>query len=361
MAEPSANTPRALIKEVAERERVARERLEKSSILLNPEEVRGDYDAKRALETTLGGQRRAITLDDLRQFKYLADRLGRQFKGGITPKQVIDLSLPADRQRSNEQIKHAAPLQAGAGKIHFVTNAGPDSNVSRHHVHVEFLVYPAAVASPVKPETLASELVKGRVRFRCDCGRFRFWYSYIATIGGFIHGDRQVNFPKIRNPNLSGVACKHALRVMQEVQQPAVRKMLADMITRGRGVTDAAKDKMRALKKAEVEAAAREQAARTHWQRAQVETTTERADRLAQARAMRSAAATPAARSTRPASRSAAQVPPAPPRPPRLAPKAQQGSAVKAAQSAARQNIELLVRMGALTAKAAEAMLKKLT
>lgn len=62
---------------------------------------------------------------------------------------------------------------------------------------------------------------RGHLSFDCDCERHRYFFRYIATIGGFNAGRDETGYPKIRNPGLKGVACKHVLRVMAELQSSA--------------------------------------------------------------------------------------------------------------------------------------------
>lgn len=272
---------RTAIAESTRRVNDQRSSLETAKRLLKPGEIAGDYNAARLLTTTLGGQLRAITHQDLKSFANSVKKLGKQFTGGITAKQVIELSAPIDRARSNDQIRTAIPMASRDGVMHFVTNAGPDSDVTRHHVYVEFLNWGAAVASPAQPKDMARQLFEGNLRWRCDCGRFNFWYSYIATVGQFIYGDKQVNYPKIRNPKLVGVACKHGLRVMQQISSPAIRARLEKMIEDGRRNTPG---KVSNVTQKDARAIAAEQLRQSAWKRNTVESPNERSLRLAQQR-----------------------------------------------------------------------------
>jgi hypothetical protein len=229
-----AEARKSLAQEAAERDL--------AKTILNPMEVYGEYDFGRMLFTTLGGQARPLTMDDLKQFRYQSQQLGKKFKGGIRTKQVIDASLPADRERANKQITMAIPVMNRAGTVHFQTNAGPDSDKTRHHVYVQFLNYDATVASPKPADRIVGEMLKGYVKIECDCGRWRYWYRYIATIGRFNQGRPETGFPKIRNPNLHGVACKHILRVMQTViGSPTFKGYAMRMIETGRASVQAKK------------------------------------------------------------------------------------------------------------------------
>lgn len=261
---------------------------EQASNILNPTEVSGEYDAGRMLSTTLGGVQRPITRDDLAAFRQNVKTVGKRYRGGITAKAVIDMSLTEDRERANRQIHAAVPYQVAAGRIHFMTNAGPDSDVTRHHVHLNLLNYSAAVSSPSKVSDMARLLTTGPLEFDCDCGRHRYWYRYIATIGRYNAGRPEVGYPKIRNPQLVGVACKHVLRVMQQLQSAQVRGLLEKMIDQARQRGQAPS---KVLTKAEAEEIAKQQAKQANWKRSQIETSSEKSYRLAAQRAAKAAVA----------------------------------------------------------------------
>jgi len=260
---------------------------ERAANILNPTEVSGEYDAGRMLSTTLGGVLRPLTIDDLNAFRQNVKTVGKKYRGGITAKSVIDLSLPDDRERANRQIRTAVPAQYAGGRLHFITNAGPDSDVTRHHVHIELLNYGAAVSSPSKVADMARFMATGPLTFDCDCGRHRYWYRYIATVGKYNAGRPEVGYPKIRNPQLVGVACKHVLRVMQQLGTPQVRALLETMITKAR---EKAQAPSKVLTKAEAQKIAEEQARQANWQRTRVESSSERNTRLAAQRAAKAAA-----------------------------------------------------------------------
>jgi len=218
--------------------------------ILNPNELQGDYDAGRLLETTLGGIKRDLTADDLAAFRQNARVLGKRFVGGITARQVIDMSQTIDRKRAREEITVAVPSSGRVARgnnrsidsleVRFVTNASRKYGAIRHFVTVQFLGYPTAVASGDRtPAKAATLLRKEKVRFDCDCGRHTFWYRYIATVGNYNAGRAENGYPKIRNPNLSGVACKHVLRVMAEIEgSGVVQQFLTRAITKGRASVD---------------------------------------------------------------------------------------------------------------------------
>lgn len=221
---------------------------EQAPTILSPSDVQGEYDGARLLLTTLGGRVRPITDKDLRVFQQNATTLGRRFKGGITPQGIIDQSREVDRQRARTEIRIAVPSGNKGGVMKVVTNAGPNSDVSRHFLTIELVNFAAAVASPKTPAQMADYLTRSQVKFDCDCGRHTYWYRYVATIGKFNAGRAETGYPKIRNPKLTGVACKHVLRAMAGLRQGQMKSYVSRMIeqarkqigaSRARPVTDA--------------------------------------------------------------------------------------------------------------------------
>ena len=209
--------------------------------ILTPEMVGGETMA-HALMTTLGGVIRPITTDDLKQFRRNVGALKTKvtknaMRGGIRPKQAIQFASKIDVERANREI-HTAVLTGGnKGVLRFVTNSGPNSDRPNHHVHVELGSWSAATSSPRKPKELAKWAANEPLRYDCTCGRHTFWFRYIATIGSWNYGRDEPGFPKIRNPKLQGVACKHVLRVMRELMgNTAIHAKIAKMIETGKSL-----------------------------------------------------------------------------------------------------------------------------
>lgn len=226
--------------------------------ILRPNEVTGEYDAGRVLMTTIGGEIRPLTADDLAAFRRNIQTTQKRLKGGITARKVLDLSWADDRKRAQSQIRQAVPMSASNGRVRFVTSAGPDSKVSRHHVTVEFMSFGASVSAGSKtPLQAAGWLRKQPLKFDCDCERHTFWFRYVSTIGGFNAGRAETGFPKIRNPRLTGVGCKHVLRVMAEIESAGtVALFLSKAITRARASDDGRATVRQTQKDAEAQLAA---------------------------------------------------------------------------------------------------------
>ena len=211
------------IKDLESGERITTKKLEK---LVAAAKNKAGISANELLEFTLGDTKRnrelKKTLDAATLNAYLANvkAASNKFLGGITPQEVINHSRIEDIKRANTQIFLASVFKRKGNVIHFVTNAGIGSKDTHHYVTVQLLDYPQLLLGRTKAPTVLDvrkAVTEGKIRFDCDCGRHRYWYRYIATIGKYNYGVDESRYPSTRNPNVTGVACKHALRVMKHV------------------------------------------------------------------------------------------------------------------------------------------------
>jgi len=214
-----------------------------NSVILTKTQVQSEaWDSHRVLHTTLGGINQPITTEHLKSFRQNISSVGGKLQKGITARQVINMAIPrplanakneSDIDRSRNEINMAVPVTARAvnkgglvAEIRFITNAGPDSDVTRHHVLIRFNNFgkvATKLMSATKSDTsiikkAAIEVTKDKLAYDCDCGRHRYWFRYITTIGAFNAGRDELGYPKVRNPHLVGVACKHVLRVMANLE-----------------------------------------------------------------------------------------------------------------------------------------------
>lgn len=156
-----------------------------------------------------------------------------------------------------------------------MTNASKGSPVANHYVTVKFLNFSDLVTQPRKVGLKLSreQLAKGAVKFDCDCGRHTFWFRYLATIGKYAHGRQENGFPKIRNPHLQGVACKHVLRVMQFITSPLGVQYIQNQVNKDRQAQLGQTIKQT---NAQVKQQLEQQAKTAHHQRNKVQITEER-------------------------------------------------------------------------------------
>lgn len=194
------------------------------------------------LKTTLGtayskqGLLRNITHEDLIEFDRKINALQGKYQGGIKPSFVINASLPIDRQRASKEIPWSHPISSRylpnrkSLVVSFTTAASGKNQESKHYVNVEFTQFKEIIThrlmlEPNKEQATADikALQDSLIKFDCSCGRHTYWYRYIASTGKFAYvgsnpiGREEIGFPKIRNPQLKGLACKHVLRTMQTI------------------------------------------------------------------------------------------------------------------------------------------------
>lgn len=192
--------------------------------------------ANELLEFTLGNTKRNRSLMQVLDASvldaYLANvkKASSKFAGGITPQEVINHSRPVDIQRANKQIYMAMVFKRQGNTLFFLTNSGPKSKVANHKVTVQLLGYPSLLlrTKPPKLSEVRQAVQQGKIKFDCDCGRHQYWYRYIATVGKYNYGIDENRYPSTRNPNLTGVACKHALRVMKHLTSGLMLNQIRD-------------------------------------------------------------------------------------------------------------------------------------
>ena len=205
--------------------------------LIKTAKNKAGISANELLEFTLGNTKRNRELKKLLDKSVLqayADnvkKISSRFLGGITPQEVINQSRLEDIKRANKQIFAALVFKRQGNVINFVTNASVASKDTHHYVSVQLLDYPALLLARTKAPSIQEvkkAVTDGKIRFDCDCGRHQYWYRYIATVGKYNYGLDENRYPSTRNPQTTGVACKHALRVMKHLVSSA-------MITQIRG------------------------------------------------------------------------------------------------------------------------------
>lgn len=226
-----------------------------ATTILAPGDMSGKTSAAKLLTTTLGGVTRFITNADLAAFTKSAKALGAKMREGLTAQEIVDLSRQADRERARKEIHASLATRLHRGEVLFTTGSGPDSKVPRHFVSIMFPAYGGAVSFPGTPLQAAAELVKAPLKFDCDCEHHRYRFRYITTLMGANAGRPETGFCKLTNPTLTGIACKHVLRSMVELQGSLfVRKQIAKMIDADRSrLTPGAKTRVITVNRAEAD------------------------------------------------------------------------------------------------------------
>lgn len=210
------------------------------------------WRAAKVLKTTIGAgdfsQPRPITKEDLAILEKRIRELGNRVERGVTANEVLSFSRDKDKERAKKEIFTAVPLTIKGGIIHFITNASLQSKDTRHNVMIQLYDYEKVMQFGT-PLQAAKTAAQGNLLIDCDCGRHQFWYRFIVTRMGANYGRAELGVPKIRNPMLTGIGCKHILRVMAELNSSIVihkrialaieydRKILADKTRRNQQKT----------------------------------------------------------------------------------------------------------------------------
>ncbi|MGU7158589.1 phage tail protein [Salmonella enterica subsp. enterica serovar Carrau] len=173
-----------------------------------------------------------FTPEDIRNFDAARKTHKSKFRNtvpGITYAQLVAQSTSIDIKRANNRVSDGTGIKAATflgikHNLAVVSVKASDESVHQHHrVRIRFEEWDQAVEDMgedgANKARIAADLCKGRVSFDCDCGRHQYWYRYMATAGNYaVAPPKEYAFPKIRNPDLTGVACKHVLHTMTRFQ-----------------------------------------------------------------------------------------------------------------------------------------------
>lgn len=163
---------------------------------------------------------------------------------GVTYLQIIAKSRSIDVKRANNQVSDGSGItraQLGslvAGNIYEAkVKASSVSKYNHHRVRIRLEDWDDemmdADGSPKGYQKAVKAACKGRVSIDCSCGRHQFWYRYMATVGGYaITPPKEMAFPKIRNNKLTGLACKHVIKVIEMMQSPSWQRPMAMQMER---------------------------------------------------------------------------------------------------------------------------------
>lgn len=173
-----------------------------------------------------------FTPEDLQTFEGRRKQIRKTLNSGvagITYAQLVAGSEAIDVKRANNAvddgsgIKRATPVALKHNVVTISVQASDRSEDSHHRVKVRFEEWDELIdelADEKSAAKVAKKLCAGRVSFDCDCGRHQYWFRYIATAGNFaLAPPKEYSFPKIRNPNLKGIACKHVIHSMTRLQK----------------------------------------------------------------------------------------------------------------------------------------------
>jgi len=142
---------------------------------------------------------------------------------GVKITALLRASRPADKERAKE-VRNATLYQR-KGNLLFFRVSGREQPFYRVQIRLEAWQEAFYTAKPAIQAV--REVLQGRMSIECPCGRHQYWYRYLATIGKYAIDPLEHDFPKIRNPKLTGCCCKHVLRAIKELGTNRVLLVLA--------------------------------------------------------------------------------------------------------------------------------------
>ena len=257
MAIPTVTrTPSQIRALLAQQRRDINLRRQNAKRTLSPAQIReGIRSGKISLEmeTAIGKKAdgSSFTVDDLKAFqKARADTAKRFGKKGITIDQLIAASRPDDVKRANgtyvpkkengwrgNLVRGAARLyQVRGDTLFFSVRASEESKKQLHQVKIRLQGWNEQLTNEKANEKTATKnALDGQILIDCDCERHQFWYRYLAGIGGYaLTPSTEKDFPKVRNPDLTGACCKHVVAAFQVVRTPTYQAVLANQMKRQR-------------------------------------------------------------------------------------------------------------------------------
>ena len=201
----------------------------------------------RRQELTLGGKQQLVmefgdrngknhrllkySLADLNKMAAALDRRKVRYGAGIKGVPVAEILKRAekiDRQRA-KSIAAATLYKFQGNLLSFRVTASGESDNAPSHYQVNIRLENWKDATNMEGQKYinkAKHAVMGRVSIDCNCGRYLYWFRYLATIGDFAVAPENV-FPKIRNPKLDGCCCKHILKTLIVLQGPVLVNRIA--------------------------------------------------------------------------------------------------------------------------------------
>jgi len=212
-------------------------------------------DARRTLTPRILSRRKSIeeivrlgkksdgtefTLEELDRMNKMRLRFKKR-RGGVTGITWLEIagrssSIRIDRasNRSNDRrgISKASLLGIRANIITLRVKASEKSVHQEHRVKIRLEEWDELLADADGTDKGYQKAAKyacaGRVSFDCDCGDHQYRYRYMATLGNYcLAPPKEFAFPKIRNPELTGLACKHVIKSMSMLQSVVWQRALA--------------------------------------------------------------------------------------------------------------------------------------
>ena len=188
---------------------------------------------KLVMDYGFSGQKIEYDLKTLHKMAEATEKAQKTYnsrEAGIPITQAIAKSDIEDK-RLAKRVASATLYKLTDNILDFrVTASGDTPNApSYYKVRVRLEDWKSEIAKAKGKDymTAAQRATMGYVSFDCNCGRYIYWYQYLATIGNFDIAPGETVFPKIRNKRLKGICCKHILKALMTVQSSIIQSRVA--------------------------------------------------------------------------------------------------------------------------------------
>ncbi len=230
---------------------------------LNPEQMRrallkGEIDPFDAVTWGTNEKGHQFTLEDIQMFGHARQRVQKSWSPtqGAPIVQLLASSLADDIERSNAQIRSSTMIAINGATLHFnVPSSGTSPGApASYGVRVRLEEWNDNLISHADYKDAVRRSLRGRVSIDCTCGRYQYWFRYVATAAKVALKPFEKDFPKIRNPKLVGMCCKHQLKTLKVLLTPTLAKFLEKKMAEQAGATGFLGDtKHKALTKKDME------------------------------------------------------------------------------------------------------------
>jgi len=226
---------REIARQVAQERRNQAEARRHAIGTLDPKQMRkallnGQIDPYDAVLWGSGADGSPFTLQDIQQFGAAKKRVERSFKAtaGAPIIKLLASSLHDDVMRANTQIRGGGLHQVTGAVLHFnIPSSGQTRGAPAFYgVRIRLDSWNNHLTSYSDYKDAVRESVKGNVSIDCNCGQFQYKYRYVATAANVSLRPYEKDFPKIKNPNLHGMCCKHLIKALSLVRTPTYAKLL---------------------------------------------------------------------------------------------------------------------------------------
>ncbi|MGL5226050.1 MAG: hypothetical protein ACRC8Q_12130 [Aeromonas sp.] len=187
-------------------------------------------DLVRAGKNKDGSQ---FTAAQFKAFKATRDQFKKTSSGaaGISYAELTAKSLSNRVDRASGRDKDGRAVRKGqlmalkANVVIIKVTASDISDRQSHKVEIRLEEWDDKMAAADGTDRgyslAAKKSCAGRLSIDCTCGDHQYRYRYMATLGNYgLPPPKEFAFPKVTNPLLKGLACKHVLLAATMLQSP---------------------------------------------------------------------------------------------------------------------------------------------